>query len=370
LKHFSDSVLRFGRNQLFKLGYQYNNMFDKRSIEVLADEEIEKRIIPGAPKILHMGMRYYYANKNVGLDYGHYNTFDSMLDSDYSVYYFDYDRLQGKFGPEKISDLLREFVFTYNPKYIYYAHWHDIIDHKVWQEILKESGSISIIWLSDDHWRFEETSELCDLFDVIVTTDKNGYAKRIQNGMNNVFLSQWGCNPEIYKESGVEKKYDVSFVGQKYGDREDFCRQLRDNGIDIHTFGRGWGGEDKVSQSRYIKILNQSWISLDLTKSSANDTCQIKARPFEVTGCGSLLLTKENPQLEEYFVPGEEIVTYSDAADAAKKIRELLADKTRLAEIARKGHDRTLENHTYQTRLSDIFKACDSMGKKVQNKNQ
>ena len=47
-------------------------MFDKRSIEVLADEEIEKRIIPGAPKILHMGMRYYYANKNVGLDYGHW----------------------------------------------------------------------------------------------------------------------------------------------------------------------------------------------------------------------------------------------------------------------------------------------------------
>jgi hypothetical protein len=359
-------LIRAGKNGLMKLGYTSHNIVDKRSIEVLADEEIEKRILPGAAKVLYMGMRYYYANKKDGLDYGHYNMYHSLLDSDFSLYYFDFDRLLKKFGPKRISELFREFVFTHNPKYIFYAHWLDIIDRKVWEEISQESGSISIIWLSDDHWRFEETRELCGTFDAIVTTDKDGYQKRIASGMKNVILSQWACNPSIYKEYGVEKIHDVSFIGQKYGEREDFCKRLQDQGINIRTYGRGWGKESKISQSQYIKILNQSWISLDLTRSSANETYQIKARPFEVTACGSLLLTRDNPKLNEFFTPGEDIVTYDDVEDAAKKIRSLLADKTELARIARNGHERTLRQHTYQSRFEEIFRSSDAIGKKRQ----
>lgn len=357
------SLIHGGKTGLKKCGYKLNNIVDKRSIEVLADEEIEKRVIPGAPMVLYMGMRYYYTNKNVGLDYGHYNMYDSLLDDAYSVHYFDFDRLLDEFGPSRTSDIFREFVFTYHPKYIFYAHWRDFIDHKVWEEISRESGSLSIIWLSDDHWRFEETRELCGLFDAIVTTDQRGFSRRIEEGMRNVIKSQWACNPTIYRDNGLQKRYDVSFIGQKYGEREEFCGRLRDAGIDVHTFGRGWGGEDKVSQSRYIKILNQSWISLDLTKSSANDTYQIKARPFEVTACGSLLLTRENPQLVEYFTPGKEIATYSSPDDAVKVIKSLLEDKAELSKIAGKGHERTLLQHTYQKRFEEIFRSCDALGK-------
>ena len=365
-KSTSESIAHSAKNGISSVGYKLNNLLDRRSIEVLADEEIERRVLPSAPKVLYMGMRYYYANKRTGLDYGHYNMYHSMLDGDYSTYYFDFDRLMEKFGPKKISQIFREFVFTYNPKYIFYAHWHDIIDHRVWEEIVKESGSLSIIRLSDDHWRFDETKELCGLFDVIVTTDKEGYAKRSASDAKNVILSQWACNPNIYQNNHLAKKYDVSFIGQKYGEREEFCNTLRANGIDIHTFGRGWGGEDKISQSRYLKILNQSWICLDMTKSSANDTYQIKARPFEVTGCGSLLLTKENLYLSEYFETGEEIVTYHDAADAVAKIKSLLTNKPELTRIALKGHDRTLRQHTYQKRFEEIFRLSDGIGKKRQ----
>jgi hypothetical protein len=363
LKGHAVSFIRGGQTGVKKLGYKLNNIIDKRSIEVLADEEIEKRVLPGTPTVLYMGMRYYYANKNVGLDYGHYNMYDSLLDDAYSLYYFDFDRLLNDFGPSRTSAIFREFIFTYHPKYIFYAHWHDIIDHKVWEEISRESGSLSIIWLSDDHWRFEETRELCELFDVIVTTDLEGYSKRKEEGIKNVIKSQWACNPSIYRDNGLKKRYDVSFIGQKYGDREEFCGRLRDEGIDIHTFGRGWGGDDKISQSQYIKVLNQSWISLDLTKSSANDTYQIKARPFEVTACGSLLLTRDNPQLGEYFIPGEEIVTYTDVEGAARTIKSLLDDKSELARIARNGHERTILQHTYHKRFEEIFRSCEAMGK-------
>ncbi len=74
-------------------------------------------------------------------------------------------------------------------------------------------------------------------------------------------------------------------------------------------------------------------------------------RMFETTGVGSLLLTDHKKNIADLFEPGEEIVVYDSVEDCAGKIRWLLSHEKELMDIARKGQQRTLRDHTVAKRV-------------------
>ena len=57
----------------------------------------------------------------------------------------------------------------------FYFHYLDWIKHSVWTEISDALPTRTIIWLADDHWRYEDTKPIWALFNLVVTTDRNGY---------------------------------------------------------------------------------------------------------------------------------------------------------------------------------------------------
>jgi spore maturation protein CgeB len=280
---------------------------------------------------------------------------------DYSLIYFDYDRIKQKYGNKKMSQMLCEAVYYYQPDILFYYHYKDWIEHDVWQEISKELPTKTIIGLGDDHWRYEETRPVWELFNLVVTTDEKGYEKRKKEGFSNVSLSQWACNHFIYKNLNLPKIYDVSFVGRCYGERKNFVDTLKRSRINIATFGQGWKNGNRVSQSDLIKIYNQSKISLNISFASKEDKIQIKGRDFEAPGCGSLLLTNDTEQIAKYFIPGEEIITYRDASDAADKIKYYLANEDEREKIAKKGYEWVMREHTYEKRFLEIFEFAQNM---------
>ena len=331
---------------------------DTRSTEVLIEEELEKYLKNNKKTILYVGIKYDYGNKYWGLSYEHYNFYHALLNMDYSLIYFDYDRIKQEYGIEKMSKMLREAVYYYQPDILFYFNFHDWIEHSVWREISDELPIKTIIWLADDEWRYEETRPVWELFNLVVSTDRKGYERRKQEGFSNVFLSQWGCNHFLYKNLNLPKIYDVSFVGQCYGERENFVNILRRKGINITTFGHGWGNSSRVSQADLIRIFNQSKISLNISFASKGDKIlAIKGRDFEAPGCGSLLLTKDTKEIAEYFVPGEEIITYKDANDAADKIKFYLAKEDEREKTAKNGYERVMREHTIERRLLDVFES-------------
>src|SRR5207342_1526667 len=52
--------------------------------------------------------------------------------------------------------------------------------------------------------------------------------------------SQEAANPAIYKPYDVPVEFDVSFVGQAYGDRPAYIEHLLKNSIDVRVWGQGW----------------------------------------------------------------------------------------------------------------------------------
>lgn len=341
---------------------KYRSLISSKSLGVLLDEEIEKNIVPGKPLILYVANRYEYGDFTRGLGYVHYNFYNSLLRLGYSLIYFDCDRLAQRFGAKKMSLMLREVAYYYQPQFLFYFHTRDVIDHSVWQEISNQLSIKTIICLADDFWRNELTKSVWSLFNVIITFDKHGYQKRIDQGFSNVFLSQWAVNQFIYQNFGLERKYGVSFVGQAYGNRKDIINTIREAGIKVNTFGRGWPGQKRINQSDFIKIYNQSKIVFNISYTSQGNFA-INARDFEAQACGALLFTHDLPDIYDYFVPGKEIITYYDFNDAIEKLKYYLKNQEQAKLIAKAGQERVLADHTYEKRFNEIFAFAEQIKK-------
>jgi hypothetical protein len=67
-------------------------------------------------------------------------------------------------------------------------------------------------------------------------------------------------------------------------------------------------------------------------------------RCFEAMGCGSLLLSDEGVY-PQGMIPGINLVTWHNPADAVRRIHELLADDASRSALARSGHD--MVSHSY-----------------------
>ena len=195
-----------------------------------------------------------------------------------------------------------------------------------------------------------------------------------------MLLTQWGAATTRYVPSPLPPLYDVTLVGQLYGERGELVQGLRDAGIAVRTWGTGWsvnrwhralgtrspfaslGGarlyawaqaRSRCTQEEMIEIFGRSRININPTEASQGDEAQIKGRTFEVPACGGFLLTGHAQHLEDYYVPDEEIVVFGSMDELRDKVSYYLRHDEQRVAIARAGLRRTLAEHTYHRRLGD-----------------
>jgi len=78
-------------------------------------------------------------------------------------------------------------------------------------------------------------------------------------------------------------------------------------------------------------------------------------RLFEVTGCGSCIVTDARPGIEKLFAPDAEIVTYRSKDDLGEKVKWLADHPRERAAIAVAGQRRTLRDHTFHSRVDELL---------------
>jgi len=116
-------------------------------------------------------------------------------------------------------------------------------------------------------------------------------------------------------------------------------------------------------QGHYFEIFPYSELVINQTVKG-----DMNFRIFESMMCGACLLTEEGGNgLTDLFTPGEHLLTYrrNDAADAATKITEALADTSRTRALARQGRDEVLRAHTSRHRAARILEILSTLEKKT-----
>lgn len=351
-------------------------------------------------KILYVAMKYDYGRPEQGYSFEHYNFYHSLVHMGHDILYFDLMSLLQKHGRGWINRRLPDMVKAERPDLLFSVLFNEEFDKETFLSIPRKTDTPTVNWFCDDQWRFESFSRhWAPCFTAAVTTSTGAFLKYREHGHYNVIKSQWACNHFLYRPVNSPLRHDVSFVGQAYGERRAMIEELKRKGVGVFAAGAGWQ-EGRISQEEMISMFNGSRINLNLSNASAaprgvllrkgiratldklpvagkvlkkagkrildvgsnrlkdnglSHPEQIKGRNFEVPGCGGFLLTTPAENLDDYYVEGKEIGCFASTHELAEKVIYYLQNEDERIRIAQAGYERTIKEHTYVHRFSEIF---------------
>lgn len=100
-------------------------------------------------------------------------------------------------------------------------------------------------------------------------------------------------------------------------------------------------------------IFRRSRINLNITLRGMKSGIPLRA--FDIMGCGGFLLSNFQADFLDFFVPGEDFVYYESKEDLLQKIDYYLDHEEERQAIAKNGHDKVAEGHTYRHRIREMF---------------
>jgi len=319
-------------------------------------------------KILYVAAKYDYGDPLRGFSFEHQNFYDTLLHTGQEIIYFDFLTEYQQRGKGAMNDRLLDIARVEKPELLFSVLTQEQLDIDVIRYISRHTDTTTFNWFCDDHWRFENfSSRWAPAFNWVSTTAASALPKYHRIGYANVVKTQWACNHFSYRHLDVESQYDATFVGQPHGSRKNVIAALRNAGVTVGAWGHGWEA-GRLEQEEMIKVFNQSRINLNLSNAStrtdwkrwspwhrSQTVQQIKGRNFEIPGCGGFLLTGTAENLNEYYMPDREVITFEDTDDLVRKARFYLVHETERQQIAEAGYRRTLAEHTYERRFHHIF---------------
>ena len=196
-----------------------------------------------ALKILYCGLQHENYNPKRGLSFEYNNFYLPMKRLEgVDVIEHPFDRIL-EVGKKKFNEELLAVVLKEKPDLLFAFMYTDEFDRDILLKIRNETDTKTIAWFADDYWRFFNYSRhWAHYFGWAVTSYSPAMPWYKDEGIENIILSQWGVDTEIYKPIDIPKDIEVSFVGQYKPGREKLLRFLGHQGIKVEAFGYGWGG--------------------------------------------------------------------------------------------------------------------------------
>ncbi|MBI2888543.1 MAG: glycosyltransferase [Candidatus Liptonbacteria bacterium] len=292
-------------------------------------------------------------------------------------------------GKRRFNDDFLALAAREKPDVVFIFPYTDEFEERTLDELKKHTTTLA--WFADDHWRLWNYSRfLAPHLSWAVTTWSKAPEEYARYGISNIIRSQWACNPRMWHPVEVPAKdIEVSFIGQRNSARTRIVEELRRAGIEVWVRGWGWP-EGRLSEEEMIAGISRSKICLNFNnppdrwraklfarllfrrsgtrivpdvfhfpsnvRSWLNMAIpQIKARPFELAGCGAFVISGYADDLERYYEEGKEMAFYRTIPELIEKIRHYSARPEEREGIAKAGYERTLRDHTYEARFREIF---------------
>jgi spore maturation protein CgeB len=249
---------------------------------------------------------------------------------------------------------------------------------------VRNKGVRTALWLTDDPYYIDFTSNMVPHYDDVFTLELNCVPFYRQLGCPRVHYLPLASLPRVFRPKTVShgRYKEISFIGSGYWNRVAAIDRIAPYlaGKNVRIAGIWW------ERLRQFKLLEShielgTWLDPETTADAYNsskivinmhrahddevynqNSLNIPAaspnpRTFEIGGCGTLQLTDERHDLQSFYTPGSEIVTYADPDDLVAKLDYYLLHEEERMQIALNGLYRTVRDHTYPTRLSQLLTA-------------
>jgi spore maturation protein CgeB len=362
------------------------------------------------------------------------NLYLPLIDLGHEVIKFDYDlketfkhlnpadliskKFIEKNRPQLSKELVKQVKRHHDQKQIdlFFTYLYDACINPEAIDEIKSMGIATINWYCNASYQLDLVSKISPHYNYCLVPEKFRIDDYKALGANPIYCQE-AANPNIYKPYNLTRKFDVTFIGQAYGERPDIISHLLQNKIDVRVWGYGWEnychskniklfkslsrlkklfssngwraiqyklnrlfsfkkettstitskvnlpqeiiGGHLNSSKEMIQIYSRSKINLGF--SCCGNThlekriTQIRLRDFEVPMSGGFYITEYMQELEEFFEIDKEIVCYSNQEELVDKIRFYLSNEAAREKIRAAGRSRCLKDHSWQKRLNTVF---------------
>ena len=253
-------------------------------------------------------------------------------------------------------------------------NWGDWVLHDAMDDLenIRKVG-----WLMDDPFQVdEELSKLLPRFDKLYVIDET-WALPIRLMVDRA-VDVLTCGADPHTQHPVpsvppEFRGGVAFVGSSYFGqpsgpmRSHMLRSIAD--MDLRLFGdRGWTMDDLLApkyrggplpSEKTNLVYNGADIVLNIHHPQFKAGTSL--RTFGICAAGAFQIVDWRPGLDDFFIPGEELVTYRSLDELRERVSQYSVDSNARTRIARAGCERARREHTYAHRLSVILNDMDLM---------
>ncbi|MUG44096.1 glycosyltransferase [Paenibacillus woosongensis] len=249
-------------------------------------------------------------------------------------------------------------------------------------DAVRAKGIRTAIWLTDDPYYTDITIRTAPHYDYVFTLERNCLDFYRSAGCNNVHYLPFAAHVGHYRptltRSSVRRA--ISFIGSAYWNRIEFLQPiiggLMEKGLTIN--GIWWDRlpeyasyPDRIEIGKWMgpgetaEVYSGSKIVLNMHRSPYDTTVNNNSvgltaaspnpRTFEISACGTLQLADVRDDLASFYIPGQEIETFSSPGELYDKVNYYLDHETERREIALRALDRTYREHTYSHRLHEML---------------
>ncbi|KRD47284.1 glycosyltransferase [Oerskovia sp. Root918] len=247
----------------------------------------------------------------------------------------------------------------------------------------REQGIPTVFWNKEDPVHFEDFLDAAALFDHVCTTDVDrvpDYVARL--GHDRVSVLPFAAQPAIHnpvRSHGRGPERDVAFGGMyfahKYPERREQMDLLLGGAFDVsprmehglEIFSRFQGGDknyqfpeplaDRVVGSldyeRMLTAYREYKVFLNVN-SIVDSPSMCARRVFEITACGTPVVTTPSRAIGEFF-PADEVFVVSDRVEAGNTVRALVRSDELRDRATHLGQRRIWREHTYGARVQSVL---------------
>jgi len=259
---------------------------------------------------------------------------------------------------------------------------------------ISRRGIMTINWFCNASYQFRLIEEIAPAYDYCLVPEAYRLEDYRKVGARPIYCQE-AANPDFYHPQPRREAYDVSFVGQCYGERPGLIERLQRAGIRAHAFGPGWAvardgmgrvlGRTRdllrwtrqsvglarglnpflvhpaVSDDEMVRLYSRSRVSVGFggcagAGPDGERVYQIRLRDFEAPMSGACYLAEHSEEYATFFEPDVEVAMYRDPDELVEKSRRLLRDRAWRDALRDRGRGRALRDHTWQNRLAGVFR--------------